>query len=313
MPLTNKWNDDTFRKKKSEELQRRASGRPASATPYLNPDVKVFKPKTGKSITRIMDATWSGATHYGLNIWLHYGLGPNGVTVLCLKSLNQFCPVCEEVEKARRNQDEDFAKEYSAKPRVLLYLIDRENEDIGPQVWPMPKTADTKLALAAEDEVTNEILFIDDPENGYDVVIVKTVPGGVLLQTNYECKLVRQPSKLSSNPERAKQWLKHVTDHPIPSLLKYESAEHIKELMSGNVSEEESEVSSEVSSVKHEILDEPSTPSNNHVELSEDSIMKMKRKDLMALVSSKNLSIDPDNFDSTQDLAEQVVMELGLS
>lgn len=313
--LNNKWEDNSFRKKKSEELRRRAMGN--SGLEYLNADAKPYKPKVGKSIARIMDATWPAATHYGFNVKLHYEIGVNKATVLCLRNLNQVCPICEEVDKARLNRDVEFATKYVSKPRVLVYLIDREDAEAGPQVWPMPKTVDTDLALASEDEASKEMVFIDDPNEGYDIVIVKTVPGGVLRNTNYNVKLAKHSSKLSDDEKLMKSWLKQTVDHPIPSLLKYESAEHIKEMIGGGQEpEEEAEVTSEVST-KHQIIDDNEDPTTEEtsaakVNISEAVVMKMKRKELLTLISTHELSVDTDNYESTTDLAEAVCLELGL-
>lgn len=308
-----KWNDNKFRQQKAMELQRIAAN---SNTPsFISPEVKLFKAKAGKSIIRIMDATWPSATHYGYPVILHWGLGPNKATVLCLRMKNQMCPACEDVEKARRNNDQEYVDDYVGKTRIYIFVIDRENENAGPLLFGIPRTLNTDLAAAAEDETTKEILFIDDPNEGYDVVLTRVNPGGNVKRTKYSPKLARQSSKLSNDPETAKTWLKFVADHPIPSLFKFETAERISELMAGNIaSPEEEELTSEIKPTNLLPEEDESNVNNssNDVELTEESVTKMKRKELMELILDRKLSIDPDDFDSTQDLAEAVAMELQL-
>lgn len=48
-------------------------------------------------------------------------------------------------------------------------------------------------------------------------------------------------------------------------------------------------------------------------DISADDILKMKRKALISLISENDISVDPDDFDDTDDLKAAVIDELGLS
>src|SRR5690348_4678402 len=66
-------------------------------------DAKLYRPKQGANLLRILPPGWPKAAHYGLTIMAHRGVGPNDRQYLCLRenasSPYKRCPICEELYK----------------------------------------------------------------------------------------------------------------------------------------------------------------------------------------------------------------------
>ena len=141
---------------------------------YLSDDVKAYKVADGDNIIRFLPPTWNKPEHFGLDIYLHYGVGPDRQSYLCLlKMKEEPCPICEERARAQKDGDEKYAKDLEAKKRVLVYLIDRNNEKAGVQAWGMPWTVDRDICKISVDKRSGETLELDNPEDGYDVEFEK--------------------------------------------------------------------------------------------------------------------------------------------
>src|SRR5487761_2598770 len=137
---------------------------------YIKDIVNMFKPNDGDNIIRALPPTWDNPEHYGLDIYVHYGVGPDNQAYLCLeKMLKKPCPVCEEMHRASKTGDEDYAKKLKPNKRVLFYLVDRNNEKDGVQAWASPWTIDRDICKISVDKRSGEVLELDNPEDGYDI------------------------------------------------------------------------------------------------------------------------------------------------
>jgi hypothetical protein len=194
-------------------------------------DFAVFKVKDGENRVRFLPASWEDAEHYGLDIYVHYGIGSDNQSYLCLdKMKGEECPVCLERNRAEGG-DEDYVRALTATKRVLCWVIDRDDEEAGPLLWPMAWTVDRDIATLCIDARSREALFIDDPEEGYDVTFTKT---GAKLKTKYiGIKIDRRPSPLCDDADRAQEWLDFVADNPLKSVLQYFDAKRIAAAASG--------------------------------------------------------------------------------
>ncbi len=135
------------------------------------------------------------------------------------------CPICEEYAKVRRS-DEEYAKQLKAKKRVLVYLIDRDAEKEGLQVWSMPQNLDAEIVKISVDKRTGETFSPDDPRQGFDVSFERNGKG---LKTKYEAvQLARRESDLGND-----DWWQEATDNPLPELLNYFSYDHIAAAFDG--------------------------------------------------------------------------------
>ncbi len=202
---------------------------------YVASEFPFYKVKEGESCVRIMPPTWEDAEKWGdgweVGVYLHYSVGPDNGAYLCLDKMNgETCPVCE----ARRSAaDEEEADQLKPSFRCLCWVIDRDNEKAGPQVWSMPITLFRDINARSVDKKSNTPILIDDPEEGYDVVFLRT---GNDLRTKYTAvEVLREPSPLHDDEKLQARWLEYVTEHPIPSILHFYDAEHIEKVLFGKV------------------------------------------------------------------------------
>jgi hypothetical protein len=196
--------------------------------PFIN-NVSTYKAKEGEGVIRILPPTWANPKDWAYPIYVHYGIGPDKASYLCLNKMkDEPCPICE----ARRHAvNEDELRDLRVSLRRACWLIDRDNEKSGPLLYSMPGTLHTEITLRSINKKTNEVLWIDDPEEGYDVTFLRT---GTKIKTKYTgVEVSRDPSPLTEKASLAKAWLDYVAENPIPDVLKYYDADHIEKVLSG--------------------------------------------------------------------------------
>jgi hypothetical protein len=174
---------------------------------------------------RILPPTWDDPQHYGLDVWVHFGIGPLNATVLCpLKMRTKPCPVCHDRQLKEESGREDVG-DLKPKRRVLVWWLDRKNEALGAQYVALPWTLDRDIAVVCQDPGTGEMYYIDDPYNGYNVFFKREGKG---LNTKYiGIQLDRKPSEV---PEAV---LDYITQNPLPEILLWRDYEELKDLYSG--------------------------------------------------------------------------------
>lgn len=196
-------------------------------------DVTMFKPSSGDNNVRILPATWENPDHYGYDMYVHYGVGPDRSSYLSLwKHHGQPDPIDEASAAAARDGNDKLERELRATRRVAVWLIDRAEEDKGPQLWLSPATSfDRDVITQSRDRQTGEVLAVDDPENGYDIFFHKS---GEKLATKYEgVSVARRSTPLHIDPATKERWLEHVVANPIPSMLKFYPYERIAAVFNG--------------------------------------------------------------------------------
>lgn len=228
----------SYRENDAAEGRRMAEGSGDFDNP-LKGDVKSFKAADGKNRVRILPRTWDdddGPRHWGLEVWVHYGIGADNSAYLCLKKMKgERCPICEERERLAAEGDEDAAREIRPVKRIIAYAIDRKNEDEGPMVWWMPahKIA-AEVADRSDDPDTGKLLKIDHPEKGYDVTFRKSGSG---MKTQYTgVDVARRSSPISDDPDEMDDWLEQISEAPLPSLLNYYDAAYLEDVFGGTAS-----------------------------------------------------------------------------
>ena len=196
-------------------------------------DVTMFKPHAGDNNVRILPPTWSNADHYGYDMYVHYGVGPDRSSYLSLwKHHGQPDPIDEASAAAARDGNDKLERELRATRRVAVWLIDRAEEDKGPQLWLSPATSfDRDVITQSRDRQTGEVLAVDDPENGYDIFFHKS---GEKLATKYEgVSVARRSTPLHIDPATKERWLEFAVANPIPSMLKFYPYERIAAVFNG--------------------------------------------------------------------------------
>jgi hypothetical protein len=205
-------------------------------------DFSTWTPKEGTSRVRFLPPTWDEADHFGLDIFVHYGVGSDEQSYLCLQKMKEKdCPVCEEKSRAAKAGDTDYANKLSPIKRVLVWMIDRDDEDAGPQLWAMAWTNDKEITGLMVDERTGKVLNIDHHEHGYDVSFKRKGTKRKTQYTNF--KIERDPSPLCDDEDKMGEWLDFASEHPLPSVLQYYEAEYIAGVATtgGKESDEEEE------------------------------------------------------------------------
>lgn len=288
--------------------------------------IKMWKPNDGDNRIRILPPTWDGADHFGLDIYMHYGVGPDRGSYLCLNKMkNEADPVEEERQQARREDDEDYAKKLEAKRRVLVYLIDRDHEKEGVQAWAMPWTFDRDLVKVSVDRQSGEVLPIDHPEEGYDVEFTKQ---GKQDRTEYlGIAIARRSTPLGKD-----DWLDFAVDNPLPEQLQYYDYDHIAKAFNGSGAHKErndrdsreDRSSREDDRRSHSRDDDDrgsrrSSGRDSSRDSSEDlatptweSVHEMTMDELKDLIDQEDLDINPREADGKEDLADWICEKMKL-
>ena len=219
----------TYERRPREAMEKRQSMGAQDFDKILKDGIKMFTPHPKLNRIRILPPTWPKPGHYGYDIFVHYGVGADRGSYLDLQKMKDLPdPITEERDALRRSGDatEEELKKMDSKRRVLVYLVDRDNESEGVQAWAMPWTVDRDIVMLSEDRATNEMLNIDDPEEGYDVEFFKE---GEKERTKYNgVAIARRSSRLGKA-----EWLDYALDNPLPDQLVFYSYEDIAKAFGG--------------------------------------------------------------------------------
>jgi hypothetical protein len=229
-----------YRPREKDTVKKRANQSGGLFDSIFKSQFATFTPKEGDYRLRVLPPTWPDAQHFGLDIYVHYGIGSDNQSYLCLdKMLGEKCPICEQRKVAERSGDPEYARSLVPTKRVLVWVLDRADEESGPQLWSMAWTIDRDLANLSIDKASGELLLIDDPEDGYDIEFVRTGKG---LKTKYSGTAVaRRSSPLADDQDQADEWLKFVQDNPLTEVLQYFDYDHIASVAEGAAKKEDEE------------------------------------------------------------------------
>jgi hypothetical protein len=223
-----------YRERGTDAIQKRASQQGGDFKGFIKDEFEVYTAKKGENYIRILPPTWDNPAHFGFDVWAHYSVGPDNATLLCLhKMQNKRCPICEAVQALERAGDDDEAKQLSARRRVLVWMLDRKEDNKGPQLWAMPWTVDRDIAKVSQDRQSGEYYVVDHPDRGYDISFDKE---GEKVQTKYTgVNLARRPT--SVDPE----FLEYVNEVPVPETLLWRDYNEMMDIYAGGMVEPEPE------------------------------------------------------------------------
>jgi hypothetical protein len=212
---------------------------------YIKSKFKRYKVRDGKNLIRILPPTWEGAKHYGFDIHVNYGIGVDNQSYLSISKMKQLYPDLKQLESAKdpiaearreaeADGDEKTAKALQPRHRILMWVIDRLDEDEGPQLWDAPFTLDKDFCNLSLDEDTKEAIFVDDPEEGCDIRFYKEGTG---MTTKYPASKMKLQAKSPIHDDEKLQddWLEFVAENPVPDCLEYHDYAHISEVFDGHV------------------------------------------------------------------------------
>ena len=205
------------------------------------PGAQVFAPKKGQSYcVRIMPATWENCEHFGYEMMIHSGVGADNQRYLCLKyHKTEECPCCEEEVELKRIREDDASYKIKAKRNYAYWVIDRDKEAEGPMLWKVGWKVDRNIVGICIDKRTNATVFIDDPDNGFDIDF-DCVPQKEWSEIT-NIRIARQSTPLSDNEKRQDKWLNYIQENPVDSMLNFFDADHISKVLSGKKVKEDDE------------------------------------------------------------------------
>jgi hypothetical protein len=225
-----------FAPRSKETVTARARDKGKSFDGPIIGDVAQWKPKEGKNRIRIIPwSTDPARLGLGMDLWVHSGVGADNSTYVCLaKMKGEACPICEERASL---DDEEAAKELRPYKRVVCWIIDRNAEDEGPQLFLMGAKMESELNELSVDEA-GEILQIDHPDEGYDVEFSRAGKG---MKTQYSgTKISRRSTPLCESPKRQDKWLTYCLEtHPVGDCVQYYDAAYIEKLLNGKADKSE--------------------------------------------------------------------------
>lgn len=215
-----------YKKRSADDVNKRsqqqASG--SQTDKIVKEGFKVVTAKEGENRFRIMPPTWANPKHYGFDVWIHYGVGPDKGQYLCLdKMKGTKCPICEqgylpakkewedETNKARKEELKKYMNSLAPKRQVAMWVIDRNEEKEGPQLFKMPWTMDRNFSRLSIDPTDKSVISIDSPSEGegYDIIFTRLGKG---LNTEYEGEqIARRSTSLGDD-----KWLEFIMKNPIP-------------------------------------------------------------------------------------------------
>lgn len=237
-----------YQERSAEDVRERANARSGDFDSYINPKYRMYKAKSGKNVIRILPPTWKGAKHYGYDIYVNYQVGADNQSYLSLSKMGKGRdPLAEAKQQAEREGDEELAKQLRPTKRILMWVIDRSAEEDGPLLWAAPFTVDKAFANLAFDEDTHAVVFVDNPNKGNDIRFYKEGEG---MLTKYDASKMKllEKSPLSTDEDKAADWLAFVEENPVPDCLQYYSYDHIASVYNGapaKAKEEEPEAEEE--------------------------------------------------------------------
>jgi hypothetical protein len=227
-----------YRPPTRDQMKKRAAQTGSSREGYIKENVRVWTPTEGEHRVRILPPTWADANHFGLDVFAHYGIGMEGSTFACLDNpphghKKQTCPVCEERKRAQEAGEDELAYALRPNKRVLVWMIDRDHESDGPQIWPMPYTIDRDLANLVIDPEGDGVYPIDNPDDGYDLYFKRE---GKNQRTKYMgVKLSRNSSYMARDKQDQDDWLQYILDNPLPDCVVMATPAHIEDELSAGV------------------------------------------------------------------------------
>lgn len=303
-----------YQERSAADTKKRSSQGANDFDKILKDHIKMWKPNDGDNRIRILPPTWKDAKHFGLDIYVHYAVGPDRQSYLCLSKMKgEADPIAEEREIARRDDDEKYAKDLEAKRRVLVYLIDRDHPKDGVQAWSMPWTVDRDIVKVSVDKSNGEVLPIDHPEEGYDIEFEKK---GAKDRTEYlGVAIARRSTALGDDA-----WLDYAMDNPLPDQLNFFDYDHIAKVFGGTGAHKEKSRDRDDHDDKPAGRGRDESPKRGREEAPArrgepetptwDSVHAMTGDELEDLIDQEKLDIDPKEAKDDLDLAEWICEEM---
>jgi hypothetical protein len=222
-----------YKERSVESLKQRAERTGGKFDSIYKGGYDTWKPRQGDNLIRFLPPTWDNADHYGYTIWTHGFVGPEQGSYLCLyKMQGKPCPICEASNAARQAGDEEEQKHLTATERILTWVLNRDGEDPAkPLLFQMSRTQDRDILALCHNRRTRAVLWIDNPDVGYDVTFQRT---GTALNTRYfGYQIARDASPLNNDVRVQNGILEFISDNPLDAVLQFYPADYIRKALMG--------------------------------------------------------------------------------
>ena len=218
------------------DMERKASEGTRDYDSVFKTGTSTFTPKEGENCVRILPAPPDQEEpDWDYIIYQHYDVGPDNARYLCLNKMKdgEACPVCDAQREAADKEESDALR---ASKGAICWVIDRDNEKAGPQVWSIPFTkVRNEIYTRSKDRKTGHPILVDHPDEGFDIVFNRT--GKDKTNTVYSgVEVMRDPSPIHEDIKIQDKWLDYIADNPLPSVLNFYPAEHIEKVLFGKKS-----------------------------------------------------------------------------
>jgi hypothetical protein len=217
----------TYQPRAEANWNKRANQSGSNYANVIQDQFNTFGAKDGENQIRILPPTWEDPEHYGYDIWVHFNVGPEGGTVLCLSRMkHQACPICEAQAKYEAGGREDAA-DFKPKRRVAVWLVDKKAEkpEDNPCIWTMGWTVDRDITKSCKDRESGKLFMIDHPTAGYDAFFDKTGKGDTTKYIGFA--ISRNPSSIDQ------KYIDFIVQNPIPSCLIWRDYKEVQDLFEG--------------------------------------------------------------------------------
>ena len=194
---------------------------------YVKGQFRLYQTKKGENCIRILPPTWDDPEDFYKDIWVHFGVGPDNASVLCLRKMkDERCAVCEEIHIAeKQGASEEEIGQLQPKRRTLFWMIDRKDERAGVVGWGAPWTWTRDMVKVCKDRTTGEYFEIDHPEKGFDIYFDREDKSGFPDYSGFQ--LAKKPTSVAS------EFLQFIEENPIPDVLEWRTYEQVDKIFRG--------------------------------------------------------------------------------
>lgn len=227
-----------YKPRTTEQIKERANRSFRQYDSIFKPGFTVWRAQSGDNCIRYLPATWDGFDHYGYTVWEHRFVGSTNSVYLCLSKMKgKPCAICDAAAEAKEAGEKEEHWQLAAKERVISWILDRDADDPEkPQLYDNSFQSDQEIVALCYNERTGETLYIDHPDEGFDVTFKKT--GSGKNGTKYVAHAIARTSTPVHDNQRVQdEILAYIQDNPIPDLLQFYDNDHLKNIMSGTVAE----------------------------------------------------------------------------
>jgi hypothetical protein len=218
-----------YKPRTAAQVEKRATQQGGDFIGMIRDEYKTYAMKKGSNFIRILPPTWEDPEHFGMDIYVHFGVGPERGSLICLaKMKGTACPICEARTALERSGDQKAADEIKPSRRVAMWVLDRLDTAVKreePLVLVCSWTVDRDISAQARDMRSGEVYLIDHPDEGYDIGFEKI---GDSLQTKYTgFQLAKRPSSVPSYV------LDYISEHPIPNTFMWRTYDEMRAIYEG--------------------------------------------------------------------------------